>query len=66
MFLLGFLFSQVSIYIFRAPINQIDEESLKPKNLTLIESNLEELIDYASKNNGAYIIEEYSTPEYLG
>ena len=65
-FLLGFLFSQVTMYLYRQPVINSDTEAIRPSNLTIIESNLEELIDYASSNNGARIIDEYSVPEYLG
>ena len=65
-FLLGFLLSQISIYLYKHPSAQTEIETLKPKTQTIYQWNVEEFIDYASDTNGGVILSEYSTPEYLG
>lgn len=65
-FLLGFLCSQVSMFLFGTTLPEVKVESLRSTNSTVLESVLEELVDYAAESNGAVILHEYSTPEYLG
>jgi Sad1 / UNC-like C-terminal len=68
-FLLGFLLSQVSMYLFKNPVQVISEEKNQINYVVskvILEESAEEFIDYASSNNGGSILPEFSTPEYLG
>jgi hypothetical protein len=65
-FLLGFLFSQISIYLFRDSSVKTEIDTVKPLNCTVTEENIEHFIDYAASNNGGSILTEFSAEEYLG
>lgn len=64
-FILGFLFSQLRIYISQDSQALVVEENF-PVNSTKFTQDSEFFIDYASVHNGGSILTEYSMPEYLG
>lgn len=65
-FILGFVLSQITIYIYTDITPQQELETFKAINCTITQENIQSFIDYALDKNGGTILPEYSTDEYLG